>query len=178
EAATSANARLDTASTINSASSSAASATVVGVIPRRSRSVRYRGLCAVSAITRTCSGSRQASLTSCPRSRSKHENADPQEPPPRTTILTAVESHCASVRTRSDRERRSGRGDLHSFTSLARLGAPLTREPFLDQEDLDDCCGSPADPVVSAFRWPAGPRSHEDRTVPCDLQPRHRQPVF
>src|SRR5262245_41599585 len=38
-------------------------------------------------MARACSGSRHASVTSCPRSRSRHANALPHEPAPTTTAL-------------------------------------------------------------------------------------------
>src|SRR5438552_3436265 len=41
-------------------------------------------------MARACSGSRQARVTECPRSRSSHANALPQEPAPTTTARISL----------------------------------------------------------------------------------------
>ena len=56
--------------------------------PRGRPSSGSAGSARSRAIARACSASRQASETSCPRSRSSHANAVPHEPAPTTTAFT------------------------------------------------------------------------------------------
>src|SRR5439155_4673065 len=100
-AATSANARLGTASTTRSEPAIGAASIVLAETPRRSAVRRYRGLCPVSLIARACSASRHASVTSWSRWRSTQEKPVPHEPPPTTTTFTDLESHYGRSETDS-----------------------------------------------------------------------------
>ena len=58
--------------------------------PRALADVDLAGIDAVPAGFDACAGSRQASVTSCPRSARSRENAVPHDPPPTTTTLTSA----------------------------------------------------------------------------------------
>src|SRR5581483_11197689 len=83
-AATSANAALGTARTYRSAPGGGPA---VASTPPRS-TAGARGFRPVSAIAAACPGSRQASVTSCPRSASRRAKAVPHAPAPITAALT------------------------------------------------------------------------------------------